>query len=161
MEQGQVPDNFDTIKDLLIEDLRPVLAGSQVWIVHNIFSKHFNLPLTAALAELVEETKEVICIAWCHDFTWSSPNSRGKVHPGYPWDLLRSLLPGVKYVTISKQRKQELISLVRANGEYPAAEIDQNISVIPSGVDPLEWYAFSAETWEIVKGATCLAETQL
>jgi mannosylglucosylglycerate synthase len=153
LEQGQIPENFEATKAFLKENLRPVLADSQAWIVHNIFSKHFNLPLTAALAEMVPESKQVICVAWCHDFTWTSSNSHEKVHSGYPWDLLRSLLPGLKYVTISEQRKQELISLVQTQRKLQAVELDQEISVIPSGVDPLGWFSFSPKTWQVVESA--------
>jgi mannosylglucosylglycerate synthase len=157
LEQGQVPDNFDELKDQLIQKITPLLTDTQAWIVHNIFSKHFNLPLTAALAEMAEKNEAPACIAWCHDFTWTSPNSHSLVYPGYPWDLLRGLLPGVKYVTISEQRRHELAGLVSLAKEYQPEELEQPIAVIPSGVDPIEWFGFTPDAWEAAQQVSLLS----
>ena len=105
LEQGRVPAGFDEMRETLVEKLRPVLREFDALIVHNVFSKHFNLPLTAALFQLLEEGHPPRWVAWGHDFTWTSPNSRSRVFPGYPWDLLRTYHPGLRYVTISEQRQ--------------------------------------------------------
>jgi mannosylglucosylglycerate synthase len=68
------------------------------------------------------------CIAWCHDLSWTSPNSKSKVHPGYPWDFLRTYRPDVTYVTVSQARQNEL--------EYLFQCPPENIRVIYNGVDP-------------------------
>jgi mannosylglucosylglycerate synthase len=128
LENGRQPSEFAGLVDRLADDLRPRLTGFDNLIVHNIFSKHFNLPLTAALARLLDEGVGGNWIAWCHDLTWTSPNSRHKVHPGYPWDLLRRPHPRLCYVTISKERQTELAGLF----ELPAEEV----RVIYNGVDP-------------------------
>jgi hypothetical protein len=64
-------------------ETRSILRRFDHLIVHNVFTKHFNLPLTAALFELLDAQRIPHCIAWCHDFTWTSPHSRSKVHAGY------------------------------------------------------------------------------
>lgn len=149
LEEGRVPDEFLPMRDRLIELLRPELADIDVVIVHNVFSKHFNLPLTAALARLVEEGAGGRCLAWGHDFSWTSPNSRSKVFPGYPWNLLKSALPGIKYITISEQRRLELAGLL----DIPAEEI----AVVYNGVDPKLWYGLSEEGWRLVKRMSLLS----
>jgi glycosyltransferase involved in cell wall biosynthesis len=111
LEAGQVPASFEPFTARLQDRLQPILAEFDVLIVHNVFSKHFNLPLTAALSRLVGGQSGPQYIAWCHDFTWSSPSSRHKVHPGYPWELLKSQLPGVKYVVVSRQRQEEFAEI--------------------------------------------------
>jgi glycosyltransferase involved in cell wall biosynthesis len=68
------------------------------------------------------------CIAWCHDFTWTSPSSGSKVHPGYPWDLLRTHREDVTYVVVSGRRQRELAALLGCPAEQ--------IHVIYNGVDP-------------------------
>jgi mannosylglucosylglycerate synthase len=112
----------------LEDSLAPILAPFDHVIVHNLFTKHFNLPLTAALLRLLDKRSLFGCIAWCHDFTWTSPHSRSKVRPGYPWDMLRTVHPQVTYVTISHSRKRELAGLF---GLPP-----EQIKVIYNGVDP-------------------------
>ena len=82
LERGEVPNGFGSLVDQLEESLAETLARFDNVIAHNVFTKHFNLPLTAALHRLLDADTIRHCIAWCHDFTWTSPNSRSKVHPG-------------------------------------------------------------------------------
>ncbi|HET9588100.1 MAG TPA: glycosyltransferase family 4 protein [Anaerolineales bacterium] len=135
LEQGNVPQGFDEMVNQLVEDLLPALRARDLVIVHNVFTKHFNLPLTAALFRLLQESSLTRCVAWCHDITWTSPNSRSKVHPGYPWDLLRTYHPEMTYVTVSGHRQQELADLLGCEPE--------RIRVIYNGVNPEELFALS------------------
>jgi len=143
LEEGKVPPGFEEARDKLVGALGPVLGRFDSVIVHNVFTKHFNLPLTAALYELLDGSQIGGCIAWCHDFTWTSPNSRSKVHPGQPWDLLRVKRPDVAYVVVSKSRQGELAGL------YGCAEDD--IKVIYNGVDPDSLLGLSPEGSALVR----------
>lgn len=137
LEHGEVPSGFQGFSDRLAESLAPVLRSSDWVIIHNIFTKHFNLPLTAALFKLLDQGILSHTIAWCHDFTWTSPHSRSNVHPGYPWDLLRIYREDVHYVTVSKYRQEELSGLL----ECPA----ERIQVIYNGVDPVDLYSLTQQ----------------
>ena len=128
LEQGEVPPDFDDAVDRMVGLLTPVLSRFDIVILHNLFTKHFNLPLTAALHRLLDAGILGRCIAWCHDFTWTSPSSSSKVHPGYPWDLLRTYREDVTYVVVSRRRQQELAALLGCPAEQ--------IHVIYNGVDP-------------------------
>jgi glycosyltransferase involved in cell wall biosynthesis len=123
--------------------LSSLCAPLDLLIVHNVFTKHFNLPLTAALFRLVDQGIVRRCVAWCHDLTWTSPRSRSKVHPGYPWDLLRQRHPAVTYVTISEERQHELAGLL----ESPPGQI----RVIYNGVEPAELLALSDEGLALIE----------
>jgi len=135
LEQGRVPNNFDELTARLEARLTPVFQSMDRVIIHNVFTKHFNLPLTAALSNLLDKKKLSGCVVWCHDFTWISKNSRSKVFEGYPWDLLRKPRADITYITISKFRQQELAGLFNC----PAEEIE----VIYNGVDPQELLGLS------------------
>jgi glycosyltransferase involved in cell wall biosynthesis len=137
LEQGRVPPGFGAMREQLVEKLAPILSRFDTLIVHNIFTKHFNLPLTAALDHLLDRDSPPHCIAWCHDFTWTSPSSASKVCSGYPWDLLRTWRPDVTYVVVSKRRQRELAGLFGC----PADEI----RVIYNGVDPQALLGLSSE----------------
>jgi glycosyltransferase involved in cell wall biosynthesis len=128
LEKGQVPGNFDQIVNKIQNRLQAHLASFQNLIVHNVFTKHFNLPLTAALINLLEASRINNCVAWCHDFTWTSEHSREKVHPGYPWDLLREYRQDITYVVVSEKRQHELAGLF-------GVEHDK-VRVVYNGVDP-------------------------
>jgi glycosyltransferase involved in cell wall biosynthesis len=142
LEQGEVPPGFQGFSDRLADSLSPLLRSSDWVIIHNIFTKHFNLPLTAALFKLLDQGILNHPIAWCHDFTWTSPHSRSSVHPGYPWDLLRTYREEVRYVTVSKYRQEELSTLF----ECPA----ERIHVIYNGVDPVDLYSLSQQGQALV-----------
>jgi hypothetical protein len=88
LEQGRVPQDFAALTKQLTEALAAQVSRFDNLIVHNVFTKHFNLPLTAAIFNLLDRGAIRNCIAWHHDFTWTSPRSGSKVHAGYPWDLL-------------------------------------------------------------------------
>lgn len=142
LEQGQVPDNLSHLVNALIENLATVLGSHDVIIVHNVFTKHFNLPLTAALHTLLDAGAMGRCIAWCHDFTWSSPRSRSKVHPGHPWDLLRTHRPDLTYVVVSQRRQQSLAALLKCDLA--------DIHVVYNGVDPQLLIGLSDTGFELI-----------
>jgi glycosyltransferase involved in cell wall biosynthesis len=130
LEQGYLPGNFEKKVAHLAEALAPMLHSVDFLFVHNVFTKHFNLPLTAALFRLLDQQVIRHCIAWCHDFTWTSPHSQSKVFPGYPWDLLRTYRADLTYVTISNSRQTELANLFNC--------VPNKIQVIPNGVNQEE-----------------------
>jgi glycosyltransferase involved in cell wall biosynthesis len=142
LEQGKVPSGFEGFTARLVESLAPVLRSSDWVIIHNIFTKHFNLPLTAAIFNLINQGILSHTIAWCHDFTWTSPHSRSSVQPGYPWDLLRTYREDVCYVTVSKYRQEELSTLLGCPAE--------GIHVIYNGVDPVELYSLTQQGQALV-----------
>ena len=142
LEVGRVPKDFDKITDKLAEELSPILNQIDHLIVHNIFTKHFNLPLTVALIYLIDKGLIRQTIAWCHDMTWTSPSSRSKVFPGYPWDLLRTQHPEVTYVAVSERRQRELAGLFNCPSDQ--------IEVIYNGVNPSELLGLSSDGLELI-----------
>jgi glycosyltransferase involved in cell wall biosynthesis len=142
LEQGQVPPGFQAMTERLGRALAPTLNRFDNLIVHNVFTKHFNLPLTVALERFLDGDKPPHCIAWCHDLSWTSSSSRSKVHPGYPWDLLRTCRPEVTYVVVSEQRQQELATLL----DFPL----ERIRVIYNGVDRESLLGLSAKGHALV-----------
>ncbi len=142
LERGEVPPAFDDMTNRLIGALVSTLSRFDNVIIHNVFTKHFNLPLTAALHYLLDAGTICRCIAWCHDLTWTSPHSRSKVHPGYPWGLLRTYRPDVTYVAVSQRRQRALAALFGCPPE--------RIYVIYNGVDPKVLLGLSAEGHALV-----------
>jgi glycosyltransferase involved in cell wall biosynthesis len=143
LEKGVIPENFNHLAEIIHDQLQPFTELLDTLIVHNVFTKHFNLPLTAALCRLMDEGANFDTIAWCHDFTWTSPNSRHKVHDGYPWDLLRTYRKDMTYVVVSKTRQRTLAKLLNCNFE--------EIQVVYNGVDPGEVLGFSAEGRSLIE----------
>jgi glycosyltransferase involved in cell wall biosynthesis len=117
------------------------LADHEALIVHNVFTKHFNLPLTVALHRLLDDGSIRHCISWCHDISWLSPNSRRKLHTGYPWQLLRDFRPDTTYVAVSRRQQNALAELFGCPLE--------KIKVVYNGVAPDKLLGLSAEGREL------------
>jgi glycosyltransferase involved in cell wall biosynthesis len=141
LERGSVPAGFGPLTERLVHKLGPILAGFDLVILHNLFTKHFNLPLTTALHRLLDAGAVRRCIAWCHDLSWTSPSSRERVHSGYPWDLLRTYRPDVIYVAVSEERRRSLAELFG----QPAGVI----RVIYNGVDAAQLLGLTQEGWSL------------
>lgn len=143
LEKGNIPSTFLPMVEEIEAQLTPILRTFDNVVLHNLFTKHFNLPLTAALYRLIDNGTIHHCIAWCHDFTWTSPNSRDKVHPGYPWDLLRTYREEITYVVVSKRRQQVLADLLGCDKE--------KIHVVYNGVEPHTLLGLSEEGADLIQ----------
>jgi glycosyltransferase involved in cell wall biosynthesis len=142
LEKGDVPEDFVVLSDKLAMSLEPIVANVDYLILHNLLTKHFNLALTDALFRLLDRRVIRSCIAWCHDFTWTSSSSRSKVHPGYPWDMIRTKRSDTTYVVVSRDRQAMLAELFDCSLE--------EIKVIYNGVDPTILYGISDEIEELI-----------
>ena len=142
LARGEVTPRFTTLRDRLITWWRETLALFDAAIVHNAFTLHFNLPLTAALhavaADYRPPTPSAQIVAWCHDLSWSNPLYIALMHEGYPWTLLKTCHPAVRYVVVSRDRQADLAQL--------SGVPEERLTVIPAGVDRGRWFRFGAAT---------------
>jgi mannosylglucosylglycerate synthase len=132
LAHGDVPSDFSAVRDEIRSQLTPVLSGQTAVLVHNAFTLHFNTPLTAALSELAQEILRDRVVAWTHDIAVINDLYRRDFRPGYPWDLFRVPRPGVRYITISETRKEELLAFWLGHALKAVPEV----GVIPNGIDP-------------------------
>jgi len=152
LARGEVPPSFASLRARLAESLRPLLAEAGVCIVHNAITLHKNLPLTAALRDLVDEGATQV-IAWCHDFAWQDTLYTPDLHPGYPWDLLRTAWPGLRYVVVSAHRRGRLAELFG----LPADQV----GVVPPGVDVAQLLKLEPATRRLVEKLDLLSSDPL
>ena len=141
LKRGEISVEFENLRDMLVDLIRPILTGVDVCIVHNAITLHKNLALSAALRKLSDENLAPM-IAWCHDFAWLDKLYIPELHEGYPWSLLREPWPGVKYVAVSNNRQELLGKLL----DIPKSEIQ----VITPGVDVRQFLSLDDLTWELV-----------
>ena len=128
---GVVPDAFYRLREKIKKELIQVLTPNDVVIAHNIMTTHFNLSLTSAIHDLVNDKTIKCLIIWCHDISrYINPESSSAQIKGFPWDLLRTFRPDSTYVAVSTHRKRALAKII----EQPM----NKIHLIPNGVDPAE-----------------------
>lgn len=127
LARGEVPESFDAAVKRVESRIVAALSGVDVCIMHNVMTMHFNLILTAAMANIMARRKKTRFIAWTHDMTFTDPVYESQQHWRYPWNRLLQAQPGCKYCVISGQRQQEMKDLFR----LPRRELP----VIPDGID--------------------------
>lgn len=153
LERGELPKSFELIAQNLKNKLLDPIRQVDVLIVHNVFTKHFNLALTTALFDLIKSKVIKKCIAWCHDISWTSPNSRATLYPRYPWELIKNPNPQLTYVTVSKHRRQELYELF--------SPTQPEIEVIYNGVEPKSIFGLTDLSSEIINTNHLLSASPL
>jgi glycosyltransferase involved in cell wall biosynthesis len=126
LARGERPRDHDARVERLVRKLRPFVEKSDRVVVHNVMTMPFNLALTAAIARLAATTSGKV-IAWTHDIAAFDPRYAAFEHPGAPWDLIRTALPGVRYVTVSSLRADQLSELTGLPRD--------RISVVTNGID--------------------------
>jgi hypothetical protein len=141
LEAGILPDGFERMAARLAAVLDPLLGEFERVIVHNLFTKHFNLPLTSALVGLLESGRLRGCIAWCHDLSWTSSNSRSKVYPGAPGTCCA--LPAGDRLRGGFGQRQEMAGLFGCPAD--------RVRVIYNGVDPQQILGIRPENWSLAK----------
>ncbi|HEV3309219.1 MAG TPA: glycosyltransferase family 4 protein, partial [Chloroflexota bacterium] len=147
LAQGIVPSSFDRVATELRSKLMDVLAQQDVVMVHNASTLHFNLSLTAALCRLSKSTLRDKIVAWTHDIAAINPLYESELSPGCPWDLLQQPQPGVRYVTVSRARRDELLKLWKREG----TKVPPDVQVIPNGIDPVTVLGLAPTTAKIVR----------
>ena len=127
LNAGNIPPEFETLVGELTVQLQAAAQDMDVLIAHNVCSLNKNLVLTAALHRLNGSPRFPRLILWHHDLAWTTSRYRRELHDGYPWDLLRTDLPGATQVVVSLLRQTELSGLLGVPLE--------RIHVVPNGVD--------------------------
>ncbi len=156
LDSGQLPADFQDFTADIYRQLSQELQGYAACIVHNAFTLHKNLPLTAALHRLAADLPQVNFIAWCHDLAWTNELYAPVLYNAWPWNLLRQAAAGVKYVAISPQRQQEIVTSFLPPPALSA------IPVIANGIAMADFLKLGQETLEVLKaaGLHSLAETK-
>ncbi len=104
------------------------LVGSDVVLVHNLFTMPFNLAATAALRCLAEQSVGTgqRWINWVHDVAASNPH-----YAALAWDrpdlALLAQPPAAQQVAVSEVRRREYKRLTGLD--------DETVRVIPNGID--------------------------
>lgn len=143
LDQGLIPDNFESLVVELAGQLAQALSGMDFLIAHNVCSLNKNLVLTAALQRLNGTTGFPHMILWHHDLAWTTPRYHRELYEGYPWDLLRTAWPNVTQVVISSLRQTELVGLMSLAPE--------RVQVIPNGIDIFSFLKLEPQTQVWIK----------
>jgi glycosyltransferase involved in cell wall biosynthesis len=129
LSRGVVPPDHDKLVARLMAKVRPHVERADRVVVHNVMTMPLNLALTSVLATLAREHPGRF-IAWTHDISYFDERYAALRREGPPWDLVTRVIPGVRYVTVSEERAEQLARLTGlARGD---------IEVVTNGVDVAE-----------------------
>jgi glycosyltransferase involved in cell wall biosynthesis len=124
----------------ILDYLKLSLHKFDVVIVHNVLTMPFNLPLSLALHRLAD-VKMVKIVSWNHDSVYFYPDNRDSFGKDL-WSILKSYNPEISYVTVSENRAREFKELFRTNNE---------MMVIPNGIDPIRFYRIDPTTVKLIQ----------
>jgi glycosyltransferase involved in cell wall biosynthesis len=142
LDKGNIPPAFEELVDQIKSELSRELDGFDVLIAHNVASLHKNLALTTAIHAVYQTQGFPRLILWHHDLAWDALRYRHEIHPGYPWDLLRTNWAGATQVVVSEIRRQELSELLHIPEDV--------IQVIPNGVELSTFLKLEIKTLQLV-----------
>ena len=106
--------------------LRPLFAGQDVVVLHNVMTMPFHPGLTGALWQLAGELPAVRFLSWVHDLAAAGTDDALAALPAEDAQRLRSAHLRVEYVCISEDRRSSFKRLTGTEAR-----------VVPNGVDPL------------------------
>lgn len=138
LDEGRIPERFNSSVDQLSASLEKTLLGVDVLVAHNVCSLHKNLLLTAALKQRFDNPGSPRLIIWHHDLAWTTPRYQHELYAGYPWDLIRTRWPGARQVAVSELRRTELAGLIGLSPD--------DIIVVPNGVDAHQFLGLQAQS---------------
>jgi len=143
LREGAVPPSFSRAVKRVEKKLSAALRDVDVCMMHNVLTMHFNLVLTAALANIMRRRRKIHFVGWTHDLTFSEPNYKEHQRSAYPWTLLSQKLPGCNYCAISEQRKGEMLKVfgIRAS----------EVAVIPDGIHVPELLGLTTPVMEVFR----------
>ncbi len=153
LDAGKLPASWPRLVADIRNRLETALADVDVLLAHNVASLHKNLALTAALYQLSQQPGFPRLVLWHHDLAWGSERYGHELHPGQPWDLLRTAWPAATQVTISATRQAELAKLLN----IPTGQI----LVVPNGVSPRLFFKLGRLSIELVNSLSLLAASPL
>ena len=153
LDKGQIPGDFETVTETIVSGLSSALEGVDIVVAHNVCSLGLNLALTSALHAVAGRAGGPRLILWHHDLAWALTAYRATLHPGLPWDMLRTAWPGVTQVVVSTARQAELAALT---GLAP-----EEIRVVPNGVDLPDTLRLSPQTRALIARSDVLGASPL
>jgi glycosyltransferase involved in cell wall biosynthesis len=142
LDVGRVPVDFEATSGRIMAALERAVGDADWLIAHNVCSLHKNLALAAALFKMAQSRERPRLVLWHHDLAWTAQRYRRELHPGYPWDLLRTDWPQAVQVTISRHRQNELAELLHVEPD--------RIRVIPNALDPMTFLQIGETTRALV-----------
>jgi len=146
LKQGIVSEKFYQLKEVISRRIKETLKDVDVCIIHNVMTMHFNLALTSALNEIINDSfSKIKFYIWCHDATLTNPSYLQliKKPQDYPWSLLGRFNKKAEYITISQLRKRQLSHLFRIKEDY--------IKVVPNGIDIKSFLNLSGPIWKLAQ----------
>ena len=126
LSEGVAGPEHEKLVARLMAKIRPHVERADRVVVHNIMTMPLNLALTEVLATLAREHPGRF-IAWTHDISYFDQRYAALRRDGTPWDIVTHAVPGVRYVTVSQERAQQLSQLTGLARD--------DIEVVTNGVD--------------------------
>jgi glycosyltransferase involved in cell wall biosynthesis len=126
LTRGEHGPEHDALVARLMTKVRPHVERADRVVVHNVMTMPLNLALTRVLADLAGKHPGRF-VAWTHDISYFDERYAALRRDGDPWDLVTRAVPGVRYITVSEERAEQLSQLTGL--------ARRDIEVVTNGID--------------------------
>jgi len=138
LSRGDRRPDHDALVARIMTRIHPHVERADRVVVHNVLTMPLNLALTSVLATLARGHPGRF-MAWTHDLSYYDERYASLRREGPPWDLVTRAVPGVRYVTVSEERANQLArltGLARRQIEVVANGVDvgEVLGLAPTGV---------------------------
>jgi len=121
LEKGIVSPVFKKLETSLYKSVKKYLWENHIGIVilHNVMTRHYNLALTSALAELIQDLPQIKFYAWVHNISCFDDPYFGlnpKLKKIHPWKVLLTRQSNLTYLCISNYLKKNLLGSFGQDG---------------------------------------------
>lgn len=138
LKLGVLPDNYEIRLQNLERKIEAEIGDIEQIFIHNIMSMSDNLLLTNALWNYIHKYPNKKYYFYLHDLSWLMEDRKPFLFDRQPWNLIKTSIPFVKYITISEYRRRQVAELFN----LPR----RNITVIPNGIKYDDFLKFEPVT---------------
>ncbi len=140
---GVLPDNYELRLQNLERRIEAEIGNIEHIIIHNIMSMPDNLTATEALWNYIQKYPQKKYYLYLHDLAWLMDDIKPHLFDRRPWNLLKTALPNVQYVTVSEVRRRQIAELFN----IPRRQI----TVVPNGIKYQDFFKFDDGTPSIIE----------
>jgi glycosyltransferase involved in cell wall biosynthesis len=141
INSGALPEQYENSVRGIEKKIETRIGYIDNIIIHNMMSMPLNLAATEALWNFMQKYPDKNYYIWTHDLAWSMDHYQDILYERRPWNLLKSRVPNGQYITVSEQRKKQIINQMDIS--------KSKIKVIPNVIKFQDFLKFSKYTEQI------------
>ena len=141
IDSGALPEQYENRVREIEKKMETRIGYIDNIIIHNMMTMPLNIVATEALWNFIQKYPDKNYYIWTHDLAWKMEHYQNILYERRPWSLRKTRVPNGQYITVSEQRKKQIINLMEIS--------KSKIEVIPNVIKFQDFLKFSKYTEQI------------